>query len=990
MTVPGYPTSEKRGVDGDPCPSAEILERFIRLDLESGQRQAIRRHVEHCASCLTALDRASDSSIESALIRPTQLHEHDSTIKRLVDRLCQSLQLGHTAKSRHHAPIRFEPSGDGESLGRLNQFLIRRELASGGTGTVFEALDTLTDRSVAIKFIRSGDPQTLRRVEREARATSQVQHPAVVPVHSVETAADGRLFLVMPLVAGRSLAELLQVPGGLPLARAIDIVHEVALGIAAVHQQGLLHRDVKPANIVVDHEGHARLTDFGLASFVDEDSSLTQTGVVVGTPAYMSPEMARNDSQLDARSDIYSLGATLYECLTGTRPFGGQPHNILRQILEREPVRPSQINDKVPRPLEAICVKAMSKSPAGRYATATLLADDLLRWKEGRRVKARLPGLWRRGWNWVRKDPRFSLSLAAVVATLAAGIAVSGFYWSRAANQTRLAESRFDASLRTINTLADLATQSLSGDPGLAPIRRQIQTMADKAFEPLVGQRPASTPGLIRYLKAMDNLALIKHSTVGPSDAIAFRQRLIEENGPDVKRAAEDHELRRQWVGMLHRLAVGHIEMRAFPQATAALDEAEALLGRDDPAGDLLLARIRHSRGTIHNWVNGDYANAAPEFRRAVELAEQYAKTFPDDLLAPAQAANSKGWLSECEMNLGDFARAEELLREVHAHHARLASAPSGTHANQLEESRTALSLLNLFVARGDFDGALAWAREVGPGIERLHAANPTLMEPTAVKLGFGCHLASAELLKGQLTTAVERMNGLLPEAQALWQRFPDATRTWQVHGHARQLWFIARLNVADYEPLVPFLKEWIVEIREEIRQEKNTGFNQQMLMLLQCNLALALDWSGDAAAAKPVWSEAQEAAPETMRPAVGLLGQISASRDALRDGQILKLELHASLVPSLEVLAGFICGGPRYPAVHHMLAECHALALKTLQQESAPDADIVPRIKTHRESALQSLRTAEAAGFYDQGSRREKYRADPLFDADEFQQALK
>jgi hypothetical protein len=229
----------------------------------------------------------------------------------------------------------------------------------------------------------------------------------------------------------------------------------------------------------------------------------------------------------------------------------------------------------------------------------------------------------------------------------------------------------------------------------------------------------------------------------------------------------------------------------------------------------------------------------------------------------------------------------------------------------------------------------------------------------------------------------------LLPAAAALHQQFPDTTRTWQVHGHARQLWFIARLNAADYEPLIPFLEEWIAEIEEEIREEKNAGFNQQMLLLLQCNLAIALNWSGDSTLAEPVWTDALKNAPEALRPAIGMLSQVPASRSALRDGRPLDLQVDENLVPSLEAFAGFVCAGPRYPFVHQVLAECHALAIKTLEQNPAPSAELVARIKTHRESALQSILTTQAAGFYHQADRRGQFRTDPLFESAAFQAAV-
>jgi serine/threonine protein kinase len=980
MTVPGYPTKKDAVTRPSDCPSAELLDQFIRLDLATDQRQAVREHVKQCAACQSTLDQVLDCRDLTASLKPTIDFLHDPTIQRLVNGLCNAVQRERIGGPRQDTPIRFEPADDSESLGRMNHYLIRRELASGATGTVFEACDTLTDQPVAIKFIRSRDPKILRRVEREARATGQVHHPSVVSIRSVETAADGRLYLVMPLVAGHSLSELIQDSAGISLEKSVAIILQIADGLAEVHRQGLLHRDIKPANIMVDTAGLARLTDFGLASFVEEDSTLTETDVILGTPAYMSPEQARNSPQIDSRSDIYSLGASLYECLTGTKPFRGQLHDVLRQVVEREPVRPRLINEHIARSLEAICLKTMSKVPDARYATAGQFAVDLRRWQQGKSVSARLPGLWHHARQWVRREPKLAGALATVAATVIAGLAVSWHFGSRAAVQARLAESRFDASLQTINTLADLTTQSLSGDPGLATIRKQVQSMADRAFEPLVGQRPSSPASLVRYLKAMDNLGTIKHSVAGPSEALVFRQRILDENRKAIQAARNDDELRRQWAGLNLRLAVCHIEMRAFPEATAALNEAAAWLEEDNPADQLLAARIRHSRGTIHKWVNHDMAKAAPEFRKAIDLANTYSVAFPNDPQALAVVNNTKGWLSECETLLGNPKAGEMLLREVYAYYATLADSPEGTFANRLERGRTALALVYQFVMAGDGASALLFAREAEPEIRLLQATNPSLMEPAALKIGFGCQLVAAELMQGNLAAARQRMEIILPEAAELNERFPQTTRVWQAYGHAKQMWFIASLNIGDYPALIPFLIEWMDQIKEEIEQDQNAGFNKQLRLLLLANQALALDWSGDASGAQEAWAKVLTDAPDELRPAIQLLSQLESAREAIRKGQPLDLEFDDRLEASLKVFSGFVGAETLYPSTHHMLAEAYALAARVLQQTARDDTGLAMRIDHLRQSGLRSLQMAHAAGFYAFGNRLEKLRNDPLF----------
>nr|MCU0719794.1 serine/threonine protein kinase [Pirellula sp.] len=802
---------------------------------------------------------------------------------------------------------------------------------------------------------------------------------------------DGRLFLVMPLVVGRSLSELIHDQGILSPDIAVRIVLELASGLAEVHQHGLLHRDIKPANVVVEQSGAARLTDFGLASFVDEDSSLTESGVVVGTPAYMSPEQACNGSQIDQRSDIYSLGATLYECLTGTRPFRGRAHDILKQIIDREPTRPSLINESIPKPLEAICLKAMSKSPTMRYANMELLITDLQRWQQGKRVSARLPGVTQRTIKWLRKDPRFALSIAVVIATLMAGVSVSRFYWSRSREQSKLAEARFDASLQTINTLADLASQSLSGDPGLASIRKQIQTMADKAFEPLIGQRPSNADALVRYLKAMDNLGTIKHTVSGPAEALAFRQKMIDENQNALVLFRGNNELRRQWARMYHRLAVGHVEMRTFPEATRALDEASKVLSNSDLGDQWMLGSVAHSRGTVHYWVNNDNAKAAVEFRKAAEHFETYIEAIPDDKLARVSLNNTLGWLANCELQLGNVDLAEKMLRQVWVHNAALADAPDGTYLNRLDKHRASLSLLSLLVTRGACEQAVEWSRENGPEIDLLQASNPTLMEPAALKIGFGCDSVAALLLMGKVDEAMSRSKLLLDEAIDLDRRFPKTTRIWQVLGHAKQMWIFSCLQAADYASLVPFLEDWILQIEGEISQQQNVGFNQQMRQLLLCNLVIALEWNGNTSRSQDILLPIINEFPEDLRPAVDLWSRVGPIRRALRDGDSVAWDelrgkvIDPRLEDSISKFGTYMAAGNQYPSTHCVLAECHAAAMLVLMQKpptkNEPQGlDVQDRIDTHRKAATKLMQSAKSMVFFQQGDRMEKINSDSLF----------
>jgi serine/threonine-protein kinase len=290
----------------------------------------------------------------------------------------------------------------------FGQYELIEEIGRGGMGVVFKARQRGLNRVVALKMILASHlatPEHVARFQREARAAAKVVHSNVVAVFDVGE-VEGQQFFAMEHVAGPTLAD--QLKKGLPtFDDAARLVAKLARAVAFVHSRDIIHRDLKPANVLIAEDGTPKIADFGLARALDDADGSTRTGMVLGTPAYMAPEQAAGMlRQIGPVSDVYSLGAILYECLSGRPPFRSEAalHTIL-QVLENEPEPPHRLRKEIPRDLELICLKCLEKDPKKRYQSAAALADDLERYLARETIAARPDSFWQSARRWFRRDP---------------------------------------------------------------------------------------------------------------------------------------------------------------------------------------------------------------------------------------------------------------------------------------------------------------------------------------------------------------------------------------------------------------------------------------------------------------------------------------------------------------------------------------------------------------------------------------------------------
>lgn len=588
-----------------------------------------------------------------------------------------------------------DADGAGRLIGRrLGPYEVQQHLASGGMGDVYRAARVADYRqTVAVKVIKDGlgNAELRKRFQIERQVLAGLNHPNIVRLLDGGTTEDGLPYFVMELIDGQPLGRY-RTQRQPALRECLCLLVTVAHAVQYAHEQGIIHRDLKPGNVLVTPEGTPKISDFGLAKRLDGLAELagaesqTQTGVILGTPNYLAPEQAGGSSEaIGPATDVYALGTILYELLTGRPPFqGGTFLNTLEQVRSEEPIAPRRFTPKLPRDVETVCLKALAKNPAGRYATAAAFAADLERFLLGLPVLVRPVSLPVKAARWCRRRPIVAGLLAALVLVTAVGFASVTWQWRRAeaylaeSERQRLqAEQNFHQAHQVVADLFSLSTHdSLRGNPGLNPLQHLIAEEALTYYQVLLRQR-GDDPKLLaeaavaslHVANVYQNDPKLRHQAPAAYElALALSWDLFRKhpNAPAFRSKLAD--------ALLHT-GSSQQQRGQIAEARRSLEQTIAVLDPyrpDDNDAVFTLAQCYHVLGLVHH-DGGRPAHALPWHQKSRAVSEKLIGGSPSSAPFRCLLARNLFHIARCQDKMGRPAEARRAFEESAALWRRLA-----------------------------------------------------------------------------------------------------------------------------------------------------------------------------------------------------------------------------------------------------------------------------------------------------------------------------
>jgi serine/threonine protein kinase/Flp pilus assembly protein TadD len=574
-----------------------------------------------------------------------------------------------------------------ELLGELGDYELLEEVGRGGQGVVFRARQKSLNRIVALKVISLGQWASkahLKRFRLEAEAAAKLEHPGIVPIHEVGE-RDGSCYFSMKFVEGGQLDQVVR-RAPMPIRQAVELIAKVARTVHYAHEHGILHRDIKPGNILLDQKGEPHLTDFGLARLVESESSVTQTLDVLGTPSYMAPEQAvGNNAAVSGATDVYGLGAVFYQLLTGQPPFaGGATYQTIKLLLDTEPRPPRLVNPKIDRDLSTICLKCLEKDPKRRYSSARALAEDLERWLKHEPIQARHTGIFARGRKWVRRNPTSAALMASlVVLAAAAGWIVWKSEFIQRPITTGIAVLPFE-------NLSDENENTAFADGVQDDILTKLAKIADLK---VISRTSVMDYRGKRNLRQIGNDLRVSHVLEGSVRRAGTHLRL---NAQLIDTRSDTHVWAEQYDRDLNDLFAiqSEIAQRVAERLSARITATEKLTIEGKPTADLIAFDL-YTRGK-NLFLAAPFSGRGADLLEAIDLLNQAVARDPSFFQAYCLLADVHGFLYW----FGDHTPGRLALEEA----AIQAASRLRPDAGETHLARAG----NLYGSHHDYDGALA------------------------------------------------------------------------------------------------------------------------------------------------------------------------------------------------------------------------------------------------------------------------------------------
>ncbi len=831
------------------CPSLEELQSLLADGEGTEALPGIADHVANCQHCLQELDSLSDDpelvAIRQSMQKALRLSavEGEAACQQLVAKLRSLESALDTVVASRDTVVTSElgllPSEFSEDLGTLGPYRILRELGRGGMSLVFEALDTRLQRSVAIKILRPDrvDAESRERFMRESRALANVQHRNVISIYDVAASESGIPYFVTELMRAGTLQDRIRT-GIVDARSAANCIASVADGLSAAHQAGLIHRDIKPSNILLSNTGEnsnsttveaaapvasrsteekeaeqagdaielkrlvPRLADFGLARSLNADIQLTQTQALFGTPAYMSPEQIIAPKQLTAATDIYSLGVTLYELLTGEIPYRGSTQAVLQQIVEGDPPALRRLNRAIPADIETICLRAMHVDPQRRYPTVVAFAEDLRRFLRSEPITARPATQLEKAWRWSVRRPVQALQLGAIIGLLlclGAGATASSLWLNRAYHQAKLDAERIESERRqaeqaeatadqqrelALDVLSDLVRkvqQELASRPATFALRQSLLTTAFDGLQ-RIAKKTESDRATHIAVDALLQMSAIQNTLGNRIEAREWLERGLELAEAAHLQEPNDVENVRDLANAL--TSKGHYYRETFTYEEAELLFNRSLLLRDEIVAAMpgdppsLYAQLANRQVLLDLAIyKGDFATAEIGLGELTKDVAELQRQFPDEDAFLRGQLVSNNRLAMVLATKREYAEAENCLHIAKDASEQLVERDRESVVYQGDLASVLVRLARMKLLQGEPLLGIPLAVQAREIHSELATASPEDVNARSL-VGSNWHLQyELNLAAEQLASALAAVEQGLDIQKELADKFPDTSR---------------------------------------------------------------------------------------------------------------------------------------------------------------------------------------------------------------------